>query len=149
MNNNILFDNATKKALCVIDLDTIMPGFAAFDFGDAIRFGANKGLEDEVDLSKVGLDIELFEAFTKGFLKACGNSLNKKEIELYRSISFLLFIVKSINLDSQSLQNFIHLLLCLYARWNQRKTEHILYHSHIIQQSLTTSRITIYKEKFI
>lgn len=80
--NNILFDNATKKALCVIDLDTIMPGFAAFDFGDAIRFGANKGLEDEVYLSKVGLDIELFEAFTKGFLEACGKSLSKREIEL-------------------------------------------------------------------
>ena len=80
--NNILFDKHTKKALCVIDLDTIMPGVADFDFGDAIRFGANKGLEDEPDLSKVGLDIELFEAFTKGFLEACGNSLNKREIEL-------------------------------------------------------------------
>ena len=80
--NNILFDKDTKKALCVIDLDTIMPGVAAFDFGDSIRFGANKGLEDEVDLSKVGLDIELFEAFTRGFLEACGKSLNKKEIEL-------------------------------------------------------------------
>ena len=80
--NNILFDKHTKKALCVIDLDTIMPGVADFDFGDAIRFGANKGLEDEPDLSKVGLDIELFEAFTKGFLKSCGKSLNKREIEL-------------------------------------------------------------------
>lgn len=80
--NNILFDKHTKNAICVIDLDTIMPGVAGFDFGDAIRFGANKGLEDEVDLSKVGLDIELFEAFTKGFLKACGESLNKREIEL-------------------------------------------------------------------
>lgn len=80
--NNILFDKYTKKALCVIDLDTIMPGVADFDFGDAIRFGANKGLEDERDLSKVGLDIELFKAFSEGFLKACGNSLNKREIEL-------------------------------------------------------------------
>ena len=80
--NNILFDKHTKKALCVIDLDTIMPGVADFDFGDAIRFGANKGLEDEPDLSKVGLDIDLFEAFTKGFLKSCGKSLNKREIEL-------------------------------------------------------------------
>ena len=80
--NNILFGKHTKKALCVIDLDTIMPGVADFDFGDAIRFGANKGLEDERDLSKVGLDIELFKAFSEGFLKACGNSLNKREIEL-------------------------------------------------------------------
>ena len=80
--NNILFDKYTKKALCVIDLDTIMPGVADFDFGEAIRFGANKGLEDERDLSKVGLDIELFKAFSEGFLKACGNSLNKREIEL-------------------------------------------------------------------
>ena len=80
--NNILFDEESKKALCVIDLDTVMPGIAAFDFGDAIRFGANTGLEDERDLSKVSLSMELFEAFTKGFLKACGKSFNKKEIEL-------------------------------------------------------------------
>lgn len=80
--NNILFDKESKKALCVIDLDTVMPGIAAFDFGDAIRFGANTGLEDERDLSKVSLSMELFEAFTKGFLKACKKSLNKREIEL-------------------------------------------------------------------
>lgn len=80
--NNILFDKNTKKALCVIDLDTVMPGVAAFDFGDAIRFGANTALEDETDLSKVSLDMDLYEAFTKGFLQACGNSMKKKEIEL-------------------------------------------------------------------
>ena len=80
--NNILFDKESKKALCVIDLDTVMPGIAAFDFGDAIRFGANTGLEDERDLSKVSLDLDLFEAFTGGFLKACGKSLNSREIEL-------------------------------------------------------------------
>ena len=66
----------------MIDLDTVMPGIAAFDFGDAIRFGANTGLEDERDLSKVSLDLDLFEAFTGGFLKACGKSLNSREIEL-------------------------------------------------------------------
>lgn len=80
--NNVLFDKKSKKALCVIDLDTVMPGLSVFDFGDAIRFGANTGLEDERDLTKVSLDLDLFEAFTRGFLRACGKSLNNREIEL-------------------------------------------------------------------
>lgn len=80
--NNILFDEETKKALCIIDLDTVMPGLSLYDFGDSIRFGASTGAEDEQDLSKISIDLELFEAFTNGFLTGCAGSLTDKEIEM-------------------------------------------------------------------
>lgn len=80
--NNILFDEDTRKALCVIDLDTIMPGLSMYDFGDSIRFGASTGAEDETDLSKVQLDLSLFEIFTKGYLEGCAGSLTRTEIEM-------------------------------------------------------------------
>lgn len=79
--NNVLLDEHTRKALCVIDLDTVMPGLSAFDFGDAIRFGASTAAEDERDLSKVALDLELFRTFTRGFVRACP-SLTAKEREV-------------------------------------------------------------------
>ena len=68
--NNVLIDKATGKGLCVIDLDTVMPGLAAYDFGDTIRFGANDCAEDEADMGKVHFSTHLFEVFTKGFLGA-------------------------------------------------------------------------------
>lgn len=80
--NNILFDVETHKALCIIDLDTVMPGLSLYDFGDSIRFGANTGAEDEPDLSKIELNLSLFEAFTRGYLEGCAGSLTQKEIEL-------------------------------------------------------------------
>ena len=66
----------------MIDLDTVMPGLSLYDFGDSIRFGANTAAEDETDLSKVGLDLSLFEAFTKGYLEGCAGRLTAKETEL-------------------------------------------------------------------
>ena len=80
--NNVLFDRDTRKAVCVIDLDTVMPGFSVTDFGDAIRFGASTAPEDEPDLSKVMFDMELFETYTDGFLTGCGGSLPDSEIML-------------------------------------------------------------------
>lgn len=80
--NNVMLDYDSRRALCVIDLDTIMPGFSVTDFGDAIRFGASTAAEDEKDLSKVWLDINLFEIYTKGFIKGCGGQLPKEEIML-------------------------------------------------------------------
>lgn len=80
--NNVMLDKDTRKALRVIDLDTVMPGFSVNDFGDAIRFGANTAAEDEKDLSKVSLDLELFDVYTKGFLDGCGDGLTKDEIML-------------------------------------------------------------------
>ena len=78
--NNVMLDAKTREALCVIDLDTVMPGLAGNDFGDAIRFGASTADEDEPDTAKVSLSIPLYEAFTKGFLSACGGSLTDNEI---------------------------------------------------------------------
>ena len=80
--NNILFDEDTRKPVAVIDLDTVMPGYSVNDFGDSIRFGANTAVEDEKDLSKVSLDLELYHAYAKGFLKGCDGKLTEKEIEL-------------------------------------------------------------------
>lgn len=78
---NVMLDAATHHPLCVIDLDTVMPGLAAHDYGDAIRFGASTAAEDETDLSRVGLSMPMFEAFTEGFLSACGDRLTAREIE--------------------------------------------------------------------
>ncbi len=80
--NNIMFDEKTGEVLCIIDLDTIMPGLSIFDFGDSIRFGASTGAEDEKDLSKVSLSLELFELYTKGFLEGCGGKLTDKEVRM-------------------------------------------------------------------
>lgn len=80
--NNVLLDVNTGKGVCVIDLDTVMPGSLLYDFGDALRFGASTGAEDEIDLDKISFDLELFEAFTKGFLEEVGDSLTPTEIEL-------------------------------------------------------------------
>ncbi|MBQ2933424.1 MAG: aminoglycoside phosphotransferase family protein [Clostridia bacterium] len=77
--NNILIDDATGKAKCVIDLDTVMPGAAAYDFGDSIRFGASTGAEDETDLSKISVDVHLFEVFAKGYLSTANKFLTPAE----------------------------------------------------------------------
>ena len=78
--NNILLDEK-DKALCVIDLDTVMPGYVHYDFGDAIRTVTNTAAEDEKDLSKVEMNIDLFEAYAKGYLSETGKTLNSTEIE--------------------------------------------------------------------
>ncbi len=79
--NNVLFDRLTREPLCVIDLDTVMPGLIMNDYGDSIRFGASTAAEDEADLSKVSFSPELFEAYTSGFLSVCRDSLNECELE--------------------------------------------------------------------
>lgn len=81
-SNNVMLDANTRTALCVIDLDTIMPGFSVTDFGDAIRFGANTAAEDEKDLSKVNFSLDMFKAYVKGFLDGCGGELPDSEIML-------------------------------------------------------------------
>ena len=80
--NNVLLDQKTRRALCVIDLDTVMPGSLLYDFGDALRFGASTGAEDEQDLDKIHFDLKKFEVFTKAFLEEVGASLTAKEREL-------------------------------------------------------------------
>ena len=77
--NNVMFDERTGKAVCVLDLDTVMPGFSVTDFGDAIRFGASTAAEDEPDLDKVHFDRHLFEIYKEGYLEGCGGSLSADE----------------------------------------------------------------------
>ena len=76
--NNILFDRDTFDPVMIIDLDTIMPGLAAYDYGDAIRCAANFAPEDEPDLRKVGLNLKYFEAFTRGFVGACKEVMSER-----------------------------------------------------------------------
>ena len=80
--NNIMIDNETGKGICVIDLDTVMPGSALYDYGDSIRFGASTGAEDEKNLDLVNCDMGLFEIYTKGYVEGCGGSLTEKEIRM-------------------------------------------------------------------
>lgn len=77
--NNVMFDAFSTKAVCVIDLDTVMPGLALYDFGDSIRFGANTADEDEKDLDKVSVDLDYFKAYAQGFLSEAGESLTQCE----------------------------------------------------------------------
>ena len=79
--NNVMLDATTRKALCVIDLDTVMPGLSLYDFGDSIRFGAASAAEDETDLSKMEMRLDMFAIYAKGFLEACPG-LTAKEKEM-------------------------------------------------------------------
>ena len=79
--NNVLIDEQTQEGICIIDLDTTMPGLSIYDFGDSIRFGANHSAEDEKDLSKVNFDIELYKIYTRGFLEGAQGGLTDAELE--------------------------------------------------------------------
>ena len=79
--NNILIDRESGEGICVIDLDTVMPGLSINDFGDSIRFGANHSAEDERDLTKVNFDLELFDVYAAGFLEGAGGALTEAELD--------------------------------------------------------------------
>lgn len=80
--NNILFDADSDKVLCVIDLDTVMPGYVLSDIGDFIRTAVNTGAEDEEDLSKIGVDMDIFHAYTEGYMSGAKDFLTPTEIKL-------------------------------------------------------------------
>lgn len=80
--NNILFDKDTNEVLCVIDLDTVMPGFVLSDIGDFIRTGANTGAEDDPNLDNVNVNMEIFKAYTKGYMETAKSFLTPLEISL-------------------------------------------------------------------
>jgi len=88
--NNILFDRLSGEAVCVIDLDTVMPGSRLYDFGDTLRTGASTGAEDEADLSKIEFDTEAFRHFAKGYLEEMREELTEKEMELLPESAALL-----------------------------------------------------------
>ena len=77
--NNVLLDDATGEGICVIDLDTVMPGLAAYDFGDMVRTTTSPAMEDERDLSKVEMNFSMFEALVRGYLEAAGTFLTNAE----------------------------------------------------------------------
>ena len=79
-SNNVLFHRVTGAPLTVIDLDTVMPGLAMHDFGDAVRFAASTACEDEPDLSKVALDLDKYRAFAEGFIGKTADALTQEEI---------------------------------------------------------------------
>ena len=79
--NNVLLDKNTRKSLCVLDLDTVMPGLSLYDFGDSIRFGAATAAEDEPDASKMSMDLHLFEVYTRGYLEAA-TTLTEREVAM-------------------------------------------------------------------
>ncbi len=78
--NNVLLDSETGRALCVIDLDTVMPGSSLYDYGDAIRYGASTAAEDEEDISLIHLNLDMAEAFTRGFIEGTNGFLDKEEL---------------------------------------------------------------------
>ena len=80
--NNILFDADTDKVLCVIDLDTVMPGFVLSDIGDFIRSGANTGAEDDENLNNVGVNMDIFKAYTRGYVERAKSFLTPLEISM-------------------------------------------------------------------
>ncbi|MEG1442405.1 MAG: aminoglycoside phosphotransferase family protein, partial [Oscillospiraceae bacterium] len=80
--NNVMIDDETGDAICVIDLDTVMPGSLLYDYGDSLRFGTNPSDEDERDLSLVYSDLNLFEHFTRGYLEELNDTLTDREVEL-------------------------------------------------------------------
>ena len=80
--NNVMLDPVTGEGVCVIDLDTVMPGSLLYDYGDSLRFGASTGAEDEQDLSKIHFDLTYFEAYTDAFLSELADSITPKEVEL-------------------------------------------------------------------
>ncbi len=100
--NNVLLDKKTRKSLCVLDLDTVMPGLSVYDFGDSIRFGAATAAEDEPDYEKMGLDLHLFQVYTKGFLEACP-SLTDKEVEMLPMGA----LIMTLELATRFLKDFI------------------------------------------
>jgi hypothetical protein len=77
--NNVMLDEATGEGLCVVDLDTVMPGLALYDFGDMVRTATSPAAEDERDLSRVELRFPIYEALTRGYLEAAGGFLTKDE----------------------------------------------------------------------
>lgn len=80
--NNILIDRATGEGICVIDLDTVMPGFVLSDIGDFIRTGANTGAEDDANLDNVNVNIDIFKAYTRGYMEKAKSFLTPMEIKL-------------------------------------------------------------------
>ena len=102
--NNVLFGDDGVTALVVVDLDTVMPGLVGHDFGDAIRFAANYEEEDSPELEKVGVNMDVFRAFTQGFLEKTANTLTQTELETLALSSFVLTVELAVRFLDDYLQ---------------------------------------------
>ena len=94
--SNILLDEVTEEAVCIIDLDTVMPGSALYDFGDSIRTGAASAAEDEPDLTKVHFLPEMFKAYARGFIKGTGGALTEKELSMLPDGGYVITLEQAI-----------------------------------------------------
>ncbi len=88
--NNVMIDNDTQEGICVIDLDTVMPGSLLYDFGDSIRFGASSAAEDETDLNLVYCSLSKYDLYVKGYLEECHSILSPRELELLPQAAILM-----------------------------------------------------------
>jgi len=106
--SNIMLDKYSRKGICVIDLDTVMPGSVLYDYADAIRSGANTAQEDETDLSRVNCSLELFEAFTRGFWEGCRGILTKEEVELFVRAAWTITLEQAVRFLSDYLMDDVY-----------------------------------------
>lgn len=106
--NNVMIDDATGSGVCVIDLDTVMPGLALYDFGDAIRSMANPAAEDEQDLSKVQFDMSVFDRYTDGYLQTAKKFLNPLEIEQLPFSAILMTLENGMRFLTDHLQGDVY-----------------------------------------
>ncbi|HET8827910.1 MAG TPA: aminoglycoside phosphotransferase family protein, partial [Pelobium sp.] len=119
--NNILFDK-NDNVICIIDLDTVMPGYVAYDFGDAIRTLVNTAEEDEADLSKINVNMPLFKAYTDGYLKEAVNFLTKDELKSLYYAVFLFPYMQAVRFLTDYLQGDTYYKIA-YAEHNLVRTK--------------------------
>ena len=131
--NNVLFHPETYHPLTVIDLDTVMPGLVANDFGDAVRFACNTAAEDEADVSKVSFDLEKFKAFSEGFIPCLKNNLTEKELQTMALSAFCI----TVELASRFLDDYI----------TGDKYFKVLYEGHNLVR--TRAQLTLAKDIFV
>jgi hypothetical protein len=101
-------DKKTGEGICIIDLDTVMPGSALYDFGDAIRFGASSALEDEADLSKVYFRTDMFEAFAGGYIKGAGGAMTENEIKSLPMGAYIITLETGMRFLTDYLENDVY-----------------------------------------
>lgn len=142
--NNVLFDEITGAPAAVIDLDTVMPGSYLYDFGDAIRSGATHAAEDEKNLDLVDFDLELYEAFTKGYLSKCGKSLTPVEIEMLPYASIMLTLECGMRFLTDHLNGDTYFRIHRYGH-NLDRTRTQLKLVYLMEQNLDNMKAIIQK----
>lgn len=142
--NNVLFDEETGAPAAVIDLDTVMPGSYLYDFGDAIRSGATHAAEDEKNLDLVDFDLELYEAFAKGYLSKCGSSLTPVEIEMLPYASIMLTLECGMRFLTDHLNGDTYFKIHRYGH-NLDRTRTQLKLVYLMEQNLDNMKAIIQK----